>query len=355
MAAAARLAALLLVSALCLPTSPLVAPARAAEDHRSAVIFIYHRFGEDRYPSTNIRIEQFEAQIAELKAGGYTFLPLPDIVAGLRNGRPLPDRAVAITVDDGYESVATEAWPRLKAAGIPLTLFISTDPIDNGSATYMSWDQVRALAEDGVTIGHHSASHMHMIGASDAAIRADIARASVRFREELGSVPELFAYPFGEFSQHLQALVEKAGFRAAFAQYSSVARSGADRFALPRFPINERYADLERFKLIANALSLPVTNSIPADPLLDADGNPPAFGFSLSETMRGLGRLACYPSHMSEAAKIEMLGRSRVEVRFDEPFPPGRSRINCTMPGPDRRWYWYGRFFFVPGGPDSDE
>lgn len=320
----------------------------AAEDHRSAVILIYHRFGEDAYPSTNIRIEQFEAQIAELQAGGYAFVALDDIVSALRGRRPLPDLTVAITVDDGYETVLTEAWPRLKAAGIPLTVFIATDPIDAGSRTYMTWDQVRQLAADGVTIAHHGASHHHMLEAGLSAVMEDIARASTRFQEELGFVPKLFAYPYGEYSRELETAIEAAGFRAAFAQYSSVARSGGDVYALPRFPINERYGDIARLRLIARARSLPTANIIPDDPVLGDDNNPPAFGFSLTETLPGLSALACYPSHLGEAAEIKILAGRRLEVRFDEPFPEGRNRINCTMPGPDRRWYWFGRFFLVP-------
>ena len=51
---------------------------------------------------------------------------------------------------------------------------------------------------------------------------------------------------------------------------------------------------------------------------------------------------------MDKAARIEILAGRRVEIRFDEPFPEGRHRINCTLPGPDRRWYWFGKFFYAP-------
>lgn len=60
----------------------------------SAVIFMYHRFGEDTYPSTSISIAQFEAHIAELKSGGYHVMALPDIVRSLKDGTALPDRAI---------------------------------------------------------------------------------------------------------------------------------------------------------------------------------------------------------------------------------------------------------------------
>jgi len=91
-----------------------------------------------------------------------------------------------------------------------------------------------------------------------------------------------------------------------------------------------------------------VRDVVPADPLIAR--NPPAFGFTVTGRVRGLSVLQCFPSHLDHDAAIERLGKRRFEVRFDEPFPPGRNRINCTMPGPDGRWYWFGRPFFVLGG-----
>ena len=81
---------------------------------------MYHRFGEDKYPSTNIRIEQFEAHLNMLGNGDYNIWPLGKIVDHLQQGLNLPDKTVAITIDDAYLSVFTEARPRLKAAVFPI-------------------------------------------------------------------------------------------------------------------------------------------------------------------------------------------------------------------------------------------
>lgn len=319
-------------------------PAAGAGD--SAVVFMYHRFGEDGVPATNIRIEQFEAHLAELTSGRYTVLPLPEIVAAFREGRALPDRTIAITIDDAYLSVYTEAWPRLKAAGLPFTLFVATDPVDRGLRGFMSWDQIRDLVRAGVGIGSQTASHPHMPAASAARNQDEIARANRRFREELGLVPELFAYPYGEYSLAVREVVANSGFKAAFGQHSGVAYRGHDIFSLPRFALNETYGTLSRLKLAANALPLPVTDVTPQDPLLKV--NPPPFGFTVAEGVAGLGRLACYASHMSEAVRVDQLGERRIEVRVDKPFPQGRGRINCTMPAEDGRWRWYGIQFYIP-------
>lgn len=317
---------------------------------QSAAILLYHRFGEDDYPSTNIRLEQFDAQIKMMQESGYHFMKLGDLVAHLKANKSVPERTVVITVDDAYKSVALEAWPRLKRAGIPMTLFVATDAVDNATSNYMNWDDVRRLKAEGVEIGHHSASHLHMIDAGVKAAVEDVRKASARFKAELGSVPPLIAYPYGEYNLELRKAMIAEGFEAAFAQVSGPAAIWSDPFSLPRFPVNERYGEMDRFKLISQAMALPVSDVAPLEPVLAEDRNPPVFGFTLDETVRGASALACYPSHMREPAELIRLDGNRVEVRFEQPFPKGRARINCTLPAGGGRWYWHGQFFYIPGG-----
>src|SRR3989442_227181 len=85
------------------------APADAAEPAASAVIFAYQHFGDDGDPSSTIALEQFDAHLRELQRGGYAVLPVGEIVAALRDGKPLPDHAVGITIDDAHVSVYTAA------------------------------------------------------------------------------------------------------------------------------------------------------------------------------------------------------------------------------------------------------
>lgn len=316
-----------------------------AAERPHAVVLMYHRFGEADYPSTNTRLDQFEAHIAELTSGKYNVRPLSEIVDALLNNRPLADRSVAITIDDAYASVYRQAWPRLKKAGLPFTVFVSTDqPGRRGN--YMSWDQIRQLAADGVEIGHHGAAHAHMASESPERAGADLARSTARFVKELGTAPNIFAYPYGEASLAVKKQVAAAGLIAAFGQHSGVAAAGAEAYYLPRFAINETYGGLERFRLAVNALPIPIAEVAPADMKLGA--NPPAYGFTVTEQIPGIGRLSCFASHLPTQVRIERLGAQRFEVRFEKPFPPGRARINCTMRTKEGRWRWLGRQFFVP-------
>ena len=315
-----------------------------------AVIFMYHRFGEDAYPSTNIDLDRFVAHVAELASTKYRVLPLPEIIAAFESGAALPDRTLAITIDDAFHSVYTEAWPRLKKAGLPFTLFVATDPIDQRVSGYMTWDQLREMTVAGVTIGNHTGSHGHMPTRTPEQNAGDIAKAQRRLETELGVVPQLFAYPFGENGRAVIATAREAGFAAAFGQHSGVAHAGHARLTLPRFALSGGFDSLERLALAANALPLPTDDVTPADTMLGR--NPPEMGFTVAEGIGGLGRLACYASHESGPARIERLGERRFEIRFSRPFGPGRGRVNCTLAAGKGRWRWFGLQFYIPGGPD---
>jgi len=210
----------------------------------------------------------------------------------------------------------------------------------------MNWDQIRELDRAGVTIGSQTASHLHMPKADPARNRDELARSNKRFEEELGRKPRLFAYPYGESSLAVQSVVRETGFIAAFGQHSGAFGSGDGSFDLPRFAMNENYAGLERFRLAANALPLPVTDITPADTLIGKI-NPPAMGFTVAADIKDLGQLACFSSHAGKA-KLERLGERRVEIRVDEVFPKGRTRVNCTLPAGGGRWHWFGRQFYRP-------
>ena len=311
-----------------------------------AVIFAYGRVGDDRGSGSSIGLDQFEDHLDELKDGDYQVLPLPRIVDALRNGTVLPDRTVAITIDDVTVAAYHEAYPRLRAAGIPFTLFVSTDALDRGAPNAMNWAQIREMAAAGVVIGALTASGLPMAALSDQEVRGDLARMKERFLAELGVVPTLFAYPRGEYSLSVHQSVVQAGFVAAFGQQSGVAYAGADPYALPRFLMNDAFGSLDRFELAANALPLPVTDVTPVDPVLTR--NPPILGFTVPEGIGQIDRLACFATGQGRAA-IERLDTNRIEVRIADPFPAGRARVNCTLPADDDRWRWFGVQFFIPG------
>lgn len=313
-----------------------------AADH--AVILMYHRFGEDTIPSTNIRLNQFDQHLQILSEPGYNVWPLPKIIHYLQTSKPLPDKTVAITIDDAYLSVYNEAWPRLRAKGFPFTVFVATDPVDKKLRGYMNWEQLRMLQENGVDIGSQTATHPHMHLIDILSSRAELELSNKRFLEELGMRPNLFAYPYGEYNLDTISEVKNAGFIAAFGQNSGVAHGYNGYFELPRFAMNEQYGTIDRLLLAINGLPLKADQVLPEDVVIEK--NPPAFGFTLAPEIMESQQINCFNNYYKKV-EISRFGQ-RVEVRFPGPLPKGRSRVNCTMPAEAGRWRWFGKQFLIP-------
>lgn len=343
-----RLLAQAALGALVLVGPGADAASAQAGEPAGAVGLMYHRFGEEAYPSTNVRLDQFDRHLEAIAAGGATVVTLGEVVDAFEGNATLPARAVAISVDDAYASVLAEAWPRLRAAGHRFTLFVATDPVDKGISGYLDWDGIRALAADGVEIGSQAVTHPSLPGLDAAALKAELTASADRIEAETGTRPDLFAYPYGEASAAVMRAARAAGYRAAFGQHSGVMTAGQPRFYLPRFPINETFATPNAMRQRLDARPMPVSDITPADPTVRPGANPPAFGFTLTAALPGLDRLACYRSGVGEVTALERLG-PRVELRFDAPFPPGRTRVNCTAPTADGAWRWFGWQFHVPG------
>lgn len=328
-------------------------------DGHAAVVMMYHHFGESRYPSTNIRLQQFDAQLEWLARHDYRVWPLQRVVDYLRQQRPLPDRTIALAVDDAYLSVYTEAWPRLKKRDWPFTVFVSTDYIDRQLPAYMSWQQMRELQAAGVTFANHSASHdslvQHLPGESPASwqqrVRKDILKAQQRLEQELGTPLQLFAYPYGEYSGELARLVRELGF-VAFGQQSGALDIHSDLRALPRYPMAEEFAAIDDFIVKAKSLALPVQDTVPWEPLT-RERRP-----RLTVTLRPDGdvqisQLQCFVSGQGRVA-IDWLDarRRQFRIRAATPLPAGRSRYNCTAPSvaQPQRFYWFSHPWITVSG-----
>ena len=308
-----------------------------------ASVLMYHRFGENKYPTTNIKMDQFSDHIKELIKTKYNVIKIQDGLNAIQNIILVKDRSVIITIDDAYSSVFNNAWPILKKYGLPFTLFVSTDVIDNKTPGYMSWEEIRILRDNGVTIGSQTKSHPHMHNLSENQIVKELEFSNSRFVKEIGSKPEIFAYPYGEYNLNVLEKVKINGFKAAFGQHSGVAHLSLGLYQLPRFAMNETYGNMQRFLLAVNAKPIPISDLSPKDPVIIK--NPPFYGFTLSDTIKPKGIVRCFASNGIKS-ETKRLGKNRIEVRLEKPFPKGRGRINCTMSAGER-WRWLGRQFII--------
>ncbi|MDY0122465.1 MAG: polysaccharide deacetylase family protein, partial [Sulfurimonas sp.] len=242
-----------------LPFSLHANPVVQDQIHKSAVVFVYHRFGESKYPSTNIKLAQFQEQLDYLESHNYNVVKLSTIIEHIKAKKTLPPKSVALTMDDAYYSVYTNAYPMLKAKGYPFSVFVNTNPIDNRSKNYVTWDQMREMQENGAEFFNHSLRHDYLLTMQKETqeqakerITKDILQAQKRLDAELGTKTlKVLAYPFGEYDLQTKEILKSLEF-IGVAQNSGPMGLRSDLQALTRFPMAELFAKMAGFKTKLN-------------------------------------------------------------------------------------------------------
>ena len=182
---------------------------------------MYHRFEENKYPSTNIKINDFKEHLKIIENSKIQFINPKNFENELKNKKT--QRKILLTIDDGFSSFYNNAWPILKEREIPFILFVSTREV--GAFNYMTWDQIREISKENfVEIGNHSHSHEYLVDEDIDLIKEDIEKSIRIFKKELKRNSEFFSYPFGEYSLAFKDLIRSLGFKYAFGQHSGVAK-----------------------------------------------------------------------------------------------------------------------------------
>ncbi len=316
----------------------------ASEIKNSATIFMYHKFGVSKYPSTSVTINQLENHITELKKQKYNIRSLDFIVDTIINDGDLPNNTIGISIDDADKSFFEVGWPLFKKNNIPVTLFVTTGTIVENNKKYINWDQIRKLKEEGVTIGAHSHTHEHMPNLKLEEVRTEIETSNKIFLKELGEIPTLFAYPYGETTSEIINLIKEYKFKVAFGQHSGVINETSNMYYLPRFSLNEKYGEIDRVKFAANAKGIGIYDFIPINPTIEQ--NPPFIGFSLLDSNKA-NSLDCFIFDSKGQVDREIYKfNERIEIRLTRELSSGRSRMNCTVKGADGHWRWFGHQFY---------
>ena len=317
----------------------------ASNIKNSAVVFMYHKFGVFKYPSTSVTINQFDAHLKEFSKSKYSVESVEFIIDTIINDGILPENTIGISIDDADKSFYEVGWPKFKEMGFPVTLFVNTSTIHENNKNYLNWDQIRELVNEGVSIGAHSHSHYHMADLSIEEVINEIEISNNIFLKELGSIPPLFAFPYGEANEEIINLLKEYKFKVAFGQHSGVINETSNLYYLPRFSLNERYAEIDRVKFAANAKGLGIYDFIPTDPTISE--NPPYIGFSLLDE-KLVPSIDCFVFDSKGQVEKELFKfNERIEIRLKRKLTEGRSRVNCTAKGSDNQWRWFGHQFYL--------
>ena len=307
---------------------------------------MYHRFEENKYPSTNIKILDFKKQLEIIQKNNINFINPKDFEKELINNKK--QRKILLTIDDGFLSFYNNAWPVLKKKKIPFILFVSTREV--GSFNYMSWDQIKEIGkEDFVEIGNHSHTHEYLVDENNETIKADIQKSINIFKKELGKNSRFFSYPFGEYSVNFKKIIKEFGFKYAFGQHSGVIDETKNFYELPRFPINEKYGELERFTSLVKTLPFKYKNIFPEEKYLLKNENPPKVKIEFYESIKNLKSVNCYSNEGNKWRKSEIafISNNVLQILINEKFIGERGRINCSLRDTSGFWRWLGIQFVI--------
>jgi peptidoglycan/xylan/chitin deacetylase (PgdA/CDA1 family) len=209
----------------------------------------------------------------------------------------------------------------------------------------MTWEQIKEVdASNLVTIGNHSHSHEYLIDWKDDEIKNDLETSIKIFKKELGYSPTIFSYPFGEYSSNLKKIVQDLNFKYAFGQHSGVIDQTKDFLELPRFPINEKYGELKRFKSILSTLPFPYENITPEDRYLENNENPPVVKIKFFKDLINIKNINCYSNEGNIWSKsdIKFLNENELIILLKDKFKSERGRINCSLWVESGKWRWLG-------------
>ena len=305
------------------------------------IALMYHRFDENKYPSTNIRNEVFEQHLQEITNSRIEFITFPKFEESIKSD--INKKYILLTIDDAFESFYLNAWPLLKDRKIPFLLFVSTREI--GKRGYMTWSQIKEIDKyQFVTIGNHSHTHEYLIDWNDENILNDLQKSIEIFKKELGYSPQVFSYPFGEYSSNLKKIVKDLKFKFAFGQHSGVIDKSKDFLELPRFPINEKYGELKRFKSVLQTLPFPYESIEPSNRYLKKNENPPEVRIKFFDNLINTQNINCYSNegNVWKKSDINFINKNELVISIKEKFKSERGRINCSLWEEDGKWRWLG-------------
>ena len=299
---------------------------------------MYHRFDENKYPSTNIRMDIFKQHIEIIRDLKYDFYDPKDLKENFYIKKT--EKKILITIDDAFSSFYEVAWPYLKKENIPFILFVSTETV--GKNGYMTWDQINELEkETNAYIGNHSHSHDYLVDLKNEDFIKDINTANKIFMEKLGYNPIFFSYPFGEYSNFIKKYVSQY-FKFSFGQHSGVIDVNKNPYELPRFPINEKYGDLERFKFLINLQPLQFKNLFPIEKYITKNNNPPIFYVEFFKEQKNVSTINCFSDEGNKWEKSNTyFSNNKLSIKFRDKFYFRRGRINCSL-NDNGIWRWFG-------------
>lgn len=325
----------------------------------AAVILQYHHVSDTTPKSTSITPEQFEVHLQYLKDKNFKVLPLSELMNAIKNQQTLPDKAVAITFDDAYIDLLTQAKSLLDKYGFPYTIFVNPAVITRNdkktSSHYLSWQQLKTMADEGVIIANHGDEHDSLVRLPEGISQQQwltqqgesLLKAEAIIKEKTGHSWRYFAYPYGEYDIAIQNWLKKLNF-IGFSQQSGAIGLATDLTSIPRFPASMPYDKISSLRDKLNSLPFAIHLKGAQAETIFKHKQATSITFTIESGDFYQSGLNCYISGVGKQ-KINWHDDNSFTINFTKDLPVGRVRCNCTAASISKpgRYYWYSKPWFI--------
>lgn len=229
----------------------------AADDGVRVSVLGYHDFtAEGEETEMCIRTAKFRRQMEQIQQLGIKVVSLDDFAAWKRGEKAIPERSILITVDDGWKSFYTEAYPILKEFKYPFTLYLYKNYVDGGGRA-MTSPMIKEMLNNGATIGSHSVSHPYPIAfkkmrregedAYDKFLRKELGESKRFLESRFRTKVTTYSYPGGYVTKEMLPLAEEFRYQLAFTTKPGKAKRSDPDLMIPRFMILGNYDRIFEF------------------------------------------------------------------------------------------------------------
>ncbi|SDN86735.1 Polysaccharide deacetylase [Paenibacillus sp. yr247] len=226
---------------------------------KEVAVLVYHHVDDQVQGSVTISTKLFERQLEAMQRQGYQFITMDQFKSFMSDGTNIPDNAVLVTFDDGYESFYTNAYPILKKMRIPAVNFVITKDLDNPTGTplpSLTREEIKRMKKEysGIDIQCHS-DQMHAmrdgkpllnnkitnngVTETDDELKQRIIKDTIacvsKIRDVNGSkLVDSYAYPFGSYDDNTITYLHEAGIKYGFTTKAGITSVQTDSMQIPR-------------------------------------------------------------------------------------------------------------------------
>lgn len=219
----------------------------AAFPPEGVLILEYHKVNDWSEDSYTVKPEDFAAQMDELRAQGYETISILDFLRAKKGKQTLPEKAVIVTLDDGYKDNYTDMLPIMESRGMKATVFMVTNDI--GLPGYLTWDMLRDMQNRGIEIGSHTANHLPLTEMSPVDAREEVQLSKTLL--EWNGIKTIFglSYPNGKYKDFMPQMLKESEYLAAVTGDAGLNTFETNPYLLHRINIPRPHFGIEEFRL----------------------------------------------------------------------------------------------------------